>query len=118
MVANCLDPMLTNRIHLWFPHKNLSTFLQIRTTNDSNQSLGISTLGQIDSRSSVTYDVKNCPQSMTKDGNSPSDPALLHLLRKPTSLMTSISDRGLVSTCTGSSAGINEKAITLVAQLN
>lgn len=101
-----LDPMLIKLIFQWFLHEDLSPSLYIGIITDSHQSLKISFLSQNGPKSFINYYFNILPL------------ASLYLLRKLISLITSISDERLVSTCVGSLAGITGRPIADVDQLN
>lgn len=72
---------------------------------DLHHSFGISFLSHIDPGSFVKSVVNTSLPSLSKNGNSPSDPTALQLLRKSISLITWISGGEPVSTWIGSLAG-------------
>lgn len=96
-----LDTIINNLTSLWI--LRVSIIVQISTIADSNQSLRISSLAQSDPTSFFdNSDVTTSSPSLKTDEDDRSDPAALHLLRKPVPLISYISDGGMVSICIGS----------------
>lgn len=109
---------LTKLIPQLFSYNSVSTSPKTYMLTGSHQFLEIYPLAQIDSKSFVDTDIDSSPPSLKKDGNSPPSLAVLYLFSKPSRLITILFNRDLVSSCTVSLPGRDQRLTVTVGQLN